>query len=91
MGRLNDAVQLYERTLKLVKIKLDPNDPNRLTIMSNLAWAYQAQAWTVSNLGEARAAVALYDQAIAVYQPLVYQAGRRDLHRRDAAPPHGHQ
>ena len=45
-GRLNDAVLLFEETLKLQKAKLGPDHPGTLNTMNNLAGTYlNAQRW----------------------------------------------
>ena len=41
-GRVNEALPLFEETLKLRKAKLGPDHPDTLESMFGLAWAYQA-------------------------------------------------
>ena len=41
-GSCDQALPLFEETLKLVKAKLGPDHPDTLTSMNNLASAYQA-------------------------------------------------
>ncbi|MFN0126191.1 MAG: tetratricopeptide repeat protein [Verrucomicrobiales bacterium] len=42
MGKADEALPLYEETLKRVNATLAPEDPNTLTTMDNLAAAYRA-------------------------------------------------
>src|SRR4029077_8097169 len=42
VGRLPEAIALYEENLKLKRGKIDPDHPNMAVAMHNLAWGYQA-------------------------------------------------
>jgi tetratricopeptide (TPR) repeat protein len=45
-SRLDEALLLFEESLKLMKAKLGPDHPRTLIIMNNLAWGYlEASRW----------------------------------------------
>ena len=56
-GRLDEAVALFEETLKRRKDKLPPDHPETLTSMDNLAQAYQ-------KVGRLDEALALFEETV---------------------------
>ena len=55
------------------------NQEGRRELAHKLAWVYERKANAVSDVGDVRGAVVLYDQAIAIRERLVNQEGRREL------------
>jgi tetratricopeptide (TPR) repeat protein len=76
-GDLPAAVTLYDTSIDMLKlITQDYYGPDSA---EQLVKAYVNEALAVSTLGNHRAAAMLYNNAIVLYQRLIYREGRREL------------
>lgn len=85
LGDLHTAVELYDRVIEIWERLVHQKGLQELPYGSSLACLYglatasMNKAIIVSKLGDKRAAVDLYDQAIKIRERLVYQEGQHEL------------